>query len=152
MQESSPAAGASPRHSAVVGLQWHTKVRYSLDLPMAFGTGAFIVTKKRFDSLTPEHQQVLHREMLKVCKPLRESLRQANADAKEVIRKSGVEFIQPTPDVVSDFTAASQRAAVAMAGDVYPAELYQRALELLGEHRSSGAETASESPVQPSEE
>ena len=39
-----------------MALQWHTKMKYMSENPLAIGIGATVITKKVFDSLKPEHQ------------------------------------------------------------------------------------------------
>ena len=44
---------------ACTALQWHTKVKYMLELPLADSNGAVLLTKKQFSKLSPEQQNIL---------------------------------------------------------------------------------------------
>src|SRR5205814_10127828 len=44
---------------AAIALQWFTKAKYIIDLPLALSVGAIVMTKSAFDALSPAYQGVV---------------------------------------------------------------------------------------------
>ncbi|MFQ5584740.1 MAG: TRAP transporter substrate-binding protein DctP, partial [Calditrichia bacterium] len=44
---------------ACVSLQWYTRVKYMMDFPLTNAFGTILITKKMFNKMPPEYQQIL---------------------------------------------------------------------------------------------
>ncbi len=53
--------GAYTSPLAAVALQWNTRVKYMMNVPLADASGAVVVSKKKFDTLPPDLQEILLR-------------------------------------------------------------------------------------------
>ncbi len=106
-----------------VALQWFTKVKYMLDLPMANAVGAILVSKKFFQSLSEEDQLLLKNTFKNHMERLTGLARKDNKEAIEIMRKYGVELITLEKEAKDEFELASKKACSIAAGQLFPAEL-----------------------------
>jgi len=66
---------------AAIALQWNTRVKYMLSIPLADAAGAVVIARKKFDALSPDLQQILLRNGEKYLTELTRKSREQNADA-----------------------------------------------------------------------
>ena len=77
---------------ACTALQWHTKVKYMLNLPLANSTGAVLLAKKQFDKLTIEQQKILKDLSWEYLGKLTDMSRQDNIKSLDLIKETGIQF------------------------------------------------------------
>ena len=71
--------GAYTSPLAAVALQWNTRVKYMTNVPLADASGAVVVSKKKFDSLPADIQEILLRNGKKFMAILTQKSREENA-------------------------------------------------------------------------
>lgn len=84
--------GTSPIGAIV--FQWHTQIKYILDMPLLYIYAIFAIDKRVYDRLAPEDQIVVKTELEKVFKTLDQENRKSNIEAIDVLKKQGIEFIR----------------------------------------------------------
>jgi TRAP-type transport system periplasmic protein len=95
---------------AILALQWHTKVKYVVDFPTAFSIGALVVSDKAWAKVKPQHQVKISQIAQKYIKEANEKSIAENQQAREQLKKAGIEFISfPEADTKA---AASLRTGV----------------------------------------
>jgi TRAP-type C4-dicarboxylate transport system substrate-binding protein len=112
---------ASPPIGAVA-LQWHTQVRYLLELPLFYIYGTLGVNARDFRKLSPTDQAVTRDVMGRVFRAIDRQNRQDNVSAMETLRKQGIAFTRPSAEELAQWHA---KGAVAMrevidAGNISP--------------------------------
>ena len=89
---------------AAVGLQWMTKIKYVLDVPLLYTFSVVLVSKKSFEKISPEHQAIVKESFASHFeKDLLELARKDNAEAREALVKKGVQFLNIQPEAVKTF-------------------------------------------------
>jgi TRAP-type C4-dicarboxylate transport system substrate-binding protein len=83
-------------------LQWHTKIKYVTDLPLAYIYGILVLNKKEFDKLKPGDQTIVREVMGRVCTDMDELNRNDNKAALEAMRNQGITFIEPKAEAVAE--------------------------------------------------
>lgn len=123
---------------AAIALQWHTKLDYMSQLPMANGIGALVVAKRFFDQLPPELQQVLRETGAEASRELIRATREDNATSLEVLREEGMEFVMPPESLDQEMLLEMRdQAAARLTEDSYiPRSLYERTRALLADYRA----------------
>lgn len=116
---------------AAIALQWYTKVSYMVDLPIADGSGAIVVSKSFFDSLPQDIQEVLRTTVPKYAKKLSEATRTLNDKSIQVLAEKGVTVIKPDASQVSGFRDKGLEAARSLVGTLYQAPMLDRVLRRL---------------------
>jgi TRAP-type C4-dicarboxylate transport system substrate-binding protein len=80
--------GAYTAPLAAVALQWNTRVKYMLNVPLADAAGAVVVAKKKFDTLPPDLQEILMRNGKKYMALLTAKSRTENAAAIQTMKRN----------------------------------------------------------------
>lgn len=120
---------------AAIALQWYTKVSYMIDVPIADGSGAIVITKSAFDKLPADLQQKLREKVRKYAKKLSEATRQLNEKSIQVLGEKGITIVKPDQSQVSGFREKGIQAARSLAGQLYSAAFLERALKRIEECR-----------------
>ena len=113
--------------ATVIPLQWYTKMKYVLSLPIATASGAVVISKKTFDSLSKEDRQTLLALGDKHFKALTAVSRKDNEKSLVTLKKEKVTFTEPTgPEVIATFERMGEAARRALVGKLYTKELLEK--------------------------
>lgn len=82
---------ASPM--GAIALQWHARIKYVTDEPLAYLYGTMIVQAKAFAKLKSEDQQIVREVIGAVYKDLNTINRRDNTEALKVLRNQGIQFV-----------------------------------------------------------
>lgn len=94
---------ASPTVALV--FQWHTRIKYATDLPVAYSMGIFALEARAFEQLSEADQQVVREVMTNVVQRLDRQARVDNAQAREVMENIGIEFVSVDSADVAEWRA-----------------------------------------------
>jgi TRAP-type C4-dicarboxylate transport system substrate-binding protein len=121
-------------------LQWHTKMRYVTDLPIAYSVGVFAIDKPTFDRLAEEDRRIVSESMSRVMQELDGVAREDDREARSVLQQSGLEFVDVDQGDIADWreTIESLYPALRARSDIDPA-LFDRLLALLSEYRGKAS-------------
>lgn len=123
---------------ACVALQWHTKVKYMLELPLADSQGAVLISQKQFDKLDSDNQVKLKEISRQWFKKLTELSRQDNAKSLQLIKDSGIQFTTiKDPAEVKRFDEVGAKARQSLVGKLYDASLLNQVESALAEFRAA---------------
>lgn len=102
--------GSSP--TGAIALQWHTRVRYLMDVPLMYVYGLMIIERNAFERLSAPDQEVVDDVMSEVFRKLNRMTRDDNDKALAALRKQGIQFTHPSDENRASWTI---RVADAMA-------------------------------------
>lgn len=120
-----------------IAFQWFTKTPYMTDIPVMDGIGGLIVSRKFFDGLPKDLQQLLRRTGEEAGTRLLVETRRDNEKSLAVLKQNGVTFTSEWKDKDSDLYDLRDRAAAMLAKDGYiPAPFYEKARKSLNDYRS----------------
>lgn len=121
---------------AALALQWFTRVRYMLNLPLADSAGAVLISRRFFDRLPEDLQEILLRNGEKYMTRLTELSRKENEQSIEIIAHSGVTIIDPpSPDEMKRYEEMGREARRLLAGRLYSKEFLHAVESTLEEYR-----------------
>jgi len=80
-----------------LALQWHTQVKYLLDLPLLYSYALMIIDKRAFDRLNPADRKIVREVMGRTFREIDRQNRVDNRQAMTALRQQGIEFLQPSP-------------------------------------------------------
>jgi TRAP-type C4-dicarboxylate transport system substrate-binding protein len=86
-----------------IALQWHTQVKYLLELPMLYLYAVLAVDKKVFDKISAEDQKIVREEMGNAFAEIDRQNREDDGKAIEALKKQGIQFLKPTPEELKDW-------------------------------------------------
>lgn len=126
-----PAQGA-------IAMQWHTGVKYLVDVPVEYIYGALAVDKKFFSRLSPADQAVVREVMGRVYATMNKKARANDQAAVEALRKQGIVFIKLAPAEIAKLRAAADKTIDHLAREgVVSAKLVQELRGDLKDYRRS---------------
>lgn len=112
---------------SVIAMQWFTRMKYVFSLPLTNASGAVLIAKKAFDTLSKEDQKVMLELGEKHFRALTLQSRKENAESVVILKKKGLTFTEPaSPAVVRDLEAAGQTARLSLVGKLYSRELLEK--------------------------
>jgi TRAP-type C4-dicarboxylate transport system substrate-binding protein len=136
---------AAPTMGAIA-LQWHTKVKYMTDVPLSYLTGVFALDAKIFRELRAADQHVLREKVGQAARGLDAASREGEQNAKEALRKQGIEFVTAaTAKEVERWHDISRQALVLLREkQVYSSEMLDALERHLEDCRSRSRESGGE--------
>ena len=121
-------------------LQWHTKVKYMTELPLAYTLGFMAIDKKAFDKLTTNDQNIVREVMTRTYENFDRQNLVDNRDARETLLKQKIELVDfdnGEIDAIRDMVAQSNR-ALGEEGR-FSLSMYDRMLDYVAEFRLAQA-------------
>jgi TRAP-type C4-dicarboxylate transport system substrate-binding protein len=123
---------------AAIALQWFSRVKYMLNVPLADAAGAVVVSQKKFAELPPDLQEILTRNGKKYMKRLTELSRQENARSLETLQKNGIQLTRPASEaLLASFDETGARARTLLVGKLFDADFLKRVEASVAEYRKS---------------
>lgn len=103
----------------VVALQWFTRVKYMIDVPLANSAGAILVSKKMFDQIPPDLQQILLKNGKKYMDKLTNLSRQENKTSIAEIQKRGIVILKADPKDIQTYVEVGRKSRRSLIGKMY---------------------------------
>ncbi|MHC4105224.1 MAG: TRAP transporter substrate-binding protein DctP, partial [Planctomycetota bacterium] len=126
---------ASPLGAIV--FQWYPKIKYMLDYPMVNSSGALVVKKDIFYSLSKKNQAIIREVARKFCNELIRLARKENTEALKILKKNGITFENPLPAQIISLQQTAKTIYQKHMDDIYSTELFQKVQDLLLAYRKS---------------
>lgn len=93
-----------------IALQWHTRLRYVVDLPLSYVVGYVLLAGKPFQRLQPADQQVVRTAFAAAAQAIDRSNRADNAGAMQALQSQGLTLLQPGEAERAEWEAIGERA------------------------------------------
>jgi TRAP-type transport system periplasmic protein len=120
---------------AALGYQWFTRVKYMLNIPLADAAGAVVISKKKFDELPADLQEILRRNGKNYMRKLTELIREDKS--VETLKKNGVTVIEPPPrEELAKYDEVGKRGRRLIAGKLYSEDLLNRVEKAIEDYRA----------------
>ncbi len=130
--------GAYTSPLAAVALQWNTRVKYMLNVPLADASGAVVVSKKKFDTLPSDLQEILVRNGKKFMARLTTKSREENAAAIHTMKRNGIQIIEVTnPKTLQEFSAKGKIARQSLVGRLFDQDFLNRVEKSVTDFRAA---------------
>ncbi|MGC8897856.1 MAG: TRAP transporter substrate-binding protein DctP [Bacteroidota bacterium] len=104
---------------ALIALQWFTRVKYMMNEPLADSQGAVLISKKVFDSLPKDLQQILVSNGRKYFRTLTLLSREENAKAIRTLKQKGIIATIPTKGTIAQFDTIGKQARQMLVGKLF---------------------------------
>lgn len=120
---------------AAIALQWFTKVKYIIRIPLSYALGGVVMTRKAFERIPKDHQMAFQQIFRENLAALSAQTRRDNEEALRVIARERIETVELPPKELANFQRIAREATEEMAGKVFPAEVLQEINTYLNEVR-----------------
>lgn len=122
---------------AAISLQWFTTVKYMLDFPLADAAGSVVISKKEFDKLSPEHQEILLRNGKIYMRKLTELSRDDNRKSLQSLKNAKIIFTSLVNDQEKNICEeVGKNARKMLVGNLYDNDFLSRVENSLQEFRT----------------
>lgn len=119
---------------AAIALQWFTRVKFMLNHPLADAAGAVVLSRKKFDELPPDLQEILLRNGKLYMRKLTELTRQDKSI--ETLKKNGITVVDPpSKEVVASYEEIGKKARRLLVGKLFTEDLMNRVEKALADYR-----------------
>ena len=130
--------GAYTSPLAALVLQWNTRVKYMTTLPLADASGAVVVSKKKFDTLPADLQEILVRNGKKFMAELTVKSRVENAAAIETLKKNGIQIVEiKDPKQLQEYAAIGKAARQSLVKKLYDQAYLDRVEKTVADFRAT---------------
>lgn len=119
-----------------VALQWYPHVKYMINIPFTYGTGAIILDKKAFQTYPPEVRTALLEGGRIIFPKLMAAARRDNAQFLKDLPREGVTFINPDPGIEPEMKKKMDVAYKKLTGVFFPDWLLSAVKETVYEYRA----------------
>lgn len=125
---------------ACVTLQWHTRVKYMMDVPLADATGVVLVSNNMFSKLPDEYQNILKEKGQEYMTKLVQLSREDNEKSIELMKNNGIKIVNVPEKNLPEFFEAGIRARKSLVGKLYSQQLLNKVEIALTEFRKEKGE------------
>src|SRR5581483_5047674 len=89
--------------SAVLAYQWYLRLRYYIDVPLAFVTGCLVVDAQVFERIPPDQQKELREAARLFSARIDEVVKHDDALLLDKLKRLGYEQLEPSDAVKAEF-------------------------------------------------
>jgi TRAP-type transport system periplasmic protein len=122
---------------AAISLQWYTQAKYVVDFPLTCSTGAIVISKKMFDKLPADLQEILLRNGKTLMKKLSDLGRKDNQNSLTELKKRGLIFTKADAKGAQEYVETGTKARRMLVGRLYDESFLQRVEKEVAEYRNS---------------
>ena len=123
--------------AAAIVLQWFTRVSYINEQPINFALGAFLLSERAFNTLSPKHGDTLRQISEEEMRALTLEMRHENSKALTVLENNGVQLNNVSPSDLDSFKKLVQQTIEELIEGPMPPELHNRVQGLLIQYREN---------------
>jgi TRAP-type transport system periplasmic protein len=120
---------------AGISLQWFTKAKYILDVPLANSAGSVLISKKYWDTMPEDLRNILLNNGRKYMRKLTELSRQDNDKSLKILQNKGLKLIKANDKSLEEYQRIGLNARLSLAGTLFPKDLLDRFEVSLKEYR-----------------
>jgi TRAP-type C4-dicarboxylate transport system substrate-binding protein len=103
----------------LIALSWYTRVKYMLGEPLANSQGTVLISKKMFDSMPKDLQDILLTNGRKYFRQLTLDSREENEKSITTLKEKGITVIKPTKEVAAQFESMGKKARQLLVGKLF---------------------------------
>ena len=121
-----------------IGLQWHTKLKYSTNIAITNAIGGLVISNRFFDKLPEDLQQLVKTTGKIMSDKVRKSARLQNLKSRDLLEGYGIQFLWDWNDEdMKEFIKIRDNAAKHLEDtDYIPASFSSKARSLLDQYRA----------------
>ena len=124
----------------LIGLQWHTKVKYMSRVSVGHGTGALLITKRIFNKIPKKYRKKVLDICRKRCKKLIKEIAEENRKSEKELVSQGVKILPIAKKDMVTYDKLGSQHAKNMVGKLYSQEMLDKVLKLVAEERKKASE------------
>jgi TRAP-type C4-dicarboxylate transport system substrate-binding protein len=96
---------------AAVALQWFTKVKYVIDLPVLYAYGCMVISDRAWSKMSAEDQKLVDEVLTRMTGDLDRRAREDNEGASQALEKQGIIRVAPSDDTTRQWEGVARRSS-----------------------------------------
>ena len=120
---------------AAIALQWYTRVKYMVDVPLADAAGSVLISKKYYDQLPSDLQEILLRNGRLYIAKLTQLSRKDNVDSITELQKRGITILTADQKELQDYIEVGSKSRRALVGKLFTEEFLNRVEKSVADYR-----------------
>ena len=120
---------------AAIALQWYTRVKYMVDVPLADAAGSVLISKKYYDQLPSDLQEILLRNGRLYITKLTQLTRKDNSDSITELKKRGITILPANEKELQDYIEVGSRSRRALVGKLFTEDFLNRVEKSVADYR-----------------
>ena len=120
---------------ACISLQWFSQTKYMVDFPLTCSNGAVVISKKYFDNLPSDLQEILIRNGKKYMAQLTVLGRKDNENSLVELKKRGIIFTKVDEKNAKEYMETGARARKLLVGKLYDEAFLNKVESTLEQYR-----------------
>jgi TRAP-type C4-dicarboxylate transport system substrate-binding protein len=122
----------------VVVFQWHTRLKYITELPVAYVYAALLIDKKAFSRIAPQDRKVVREVMEGVYRKFDQNGEADNEEALKALLENGLELVPTDGDDVRQWRKIVRESQMKLGREgLFDSRLMEQMQDLLKKHRAS---------------
>ncbi len=122
---------------AAIALQWYARVKYMVDVPLADAAGSVLISKKFYDQLPKDLQEILLRDGRIYISKLTQMSRKDNGDAMTELKKRGITVLSVNEQDLREYIEVGNRSRRALVGKLYTEDFLNRVEKAIADYRTA---------------
>jgi TRAP-type C4-dicarboxylate transport system substrate-binding protein len=122
---------------AAIALQWYARVKYMVDVPLADAAGSVLISKKYYDQLPKDLQEILLRNGRLYISKLTQLSRKDNSESVKELKKRGITILTVQEEDLQEYIDVGSRARRMLVGKLYNEDFLNRVEKAVTELRKA---------------
>lgn len=123
-----------------VALQWHTRVKYFTNMPVAFAMTFLAINKRTFDQLSQDDQAIVREVLNEVYRNIDRRAPDESRNAMEALVNIGIQNVEPEDGQFAELQQSMSESNLAMANEgMFPLVLFQEMQGHLDDYRKNNS-------------
>jgi len=94
---------------ASIALQWHSQVKYLTEMPLLYGSGTLVISKRAMKKLKAPEQKIVKTVMNRTFKEIDQQNQKDNIAALAALKTQGITFIKPNEQQLAEWKELAQK-------------------------------------------
>ena len=120
---------------AAIALQWYARVKYMVDVPLADAAGSVLISKKYYDQLPKDLQEILLRNGRLYISKLTQLSRKDNSDSITELKKRGISILTANEKDLREYIEVGSRARRMLVGKLFSEDFLNRVEKSVEDYR-----------------
>jgi TRAP-type C4-dicarboxylate transport system substrate-binding protein len=121
-----------------IALQWHTRVKYLTQVPLAYLYATLVIREKAMAKLGEQDRKLVEMTLQATFSELDRQNRRDNLQALEALRQQGIEFIHPSLEQRQSWESHANRTLNSLANEgLFSPKMLQQMQDLIQAERTT---------------
>lgn len=130
-----------------IAFQWHTRIKYVVDIPLFYLTGQLVIDKSAFNKISASDQTIMLEVMNSVMRKLGKMNREDDAEARTALQNQGIKFLTINAEEQHRLHNISNRTIEALGKkNIFTQNMYNLLSQFLQEFRDRDPTAGQQNP------